>query len=198
MHKLLIKTHNITGLKYLCYTQREDHCAYTGSGKRWKHHIKQHGYDVTTELVYESESYDNFVKVAREYSALYDVVNDESWANLRIEEGDGGDTVSNKCWITNGVNDVYHLKSEPIPEGWSKGRSKCIFNDVKKQKEFGAKANRNSDKQKEASRKVGLRNVKPITLNGITYPSRKEAMQKLNITKCKLYMMIYDQNRKTQ
>lgn len=196
MHKLLIKTHNITGLKYLCYTQKKDHSSYTGSGKHWKRHIKEHGYDVTTELIFESELYDDFVKIAREYSKTYDIVNSKAWANLRIEEGDGGDTVSNKCWITNGTIDVYHLKSETIPKGWRKGRSKCVFNDSAKQKQFGAKANKNSDKQKEASRKVGLNNAKTLILNGVTYSSRKEAMEKLNVTKCKLYMMIYDQNRK--
>lgn len=196
MHKLLIKTHNVTGLKYLCYTQKEDHFSYKGSGKHWKRHIKEHGYDVTTELIFESESYDDFVKIAREYSEKYDIVTNNAWANLRIEEGDGGDTVSNKMWITNDAIDIYHLKSEPIPEGWRKGRSKCVFNDSSKQKQFCAKANRNSDKQKEASRQLGLKNIKPLTLSGVTYSSRKEAMEKLNVTKCKLYMMIYDQNTK--
>jgi len=136
MHKLMIKTHNITGLKYLCYTQRENHCAYKGSGKLWRLHIKKHGYDVTTELVFQSELYDEFVKVAKEHSAKYDVVNNDSWANMRIEDGTGGDTVSNKCWITDGLVDAYHLKTESIPTGWRKGRSKCIFNDAQKQSEF--------------------------------------------------------------
>lgn len=194
----MIKTHNKTGLKYLCYTQKEDHNSYKGSGKYWKDHIKKHDYDVTTEVIFQTELYEEFVNIAKKYSEEYNVVNDKSWANLKIEDGTGGDTVSNKCWITNGINDVYHLKSEFIPEGWRKGRSNCVFNSSHNQKQFNAKANKQSDKQKEASRKVGLRNAKQLLLNGITYSSRKEAMEKLNITKCKLYMMIYDQNRKTQ
>lgn len=194
----MIKTHNVTGLKYLCYTQKEDHNSYTGSGKIWKRHIKEYGYDVKTELLFQTEVYEDFVKVAKEYSEKHNVVNDSSWANLKIEEGDGGDTVSNKHWITDGVQDKYDLKTNAIPEGWRKGRSNCIFKNSSKQKEFNNRANRNTEKQKEASRNIGLKNIKQLILNGITYSSRKEAMEKLNVTKCKLYMMIYDQDRKNK
>jgi hypothetical protein len=194
----MIKTHNITHLKYLCYTQKKDHDRYKGSGKLWKRHIKEHGYDVKTEVIYQTESYEEFIKIAKEYSEKYNVVEDSSWANLKIEEGDGGDTVSNKHWITNGVEDKYYLKIDPIPEGWKKGRSNCVFKDSSKQKQFNLRANRNTEKQKEASRKLGLNNKKSLTLNGVTYTSRKEAMEHLNVTKCKLYMMIYDQNRKNK
>lgn len=194
----MIKTHNITGLKYLCYTQKQDHIAYTGSGVLWKQHVKEHGSDIKTEVIFESEIYEDFVKAAKEYSEKYNVVEDTSWANLKIEEGDGGDTVSNKHWITNGTQDKYDLKTNAIPEGWKKGRSNCVFRDSSKQREFNKLANRSTDKQKEASRKVGERNIKPLTLNGVTFASRKEAMQKLNVTKCKLYMMIYDQDRKNK
>lgn len=140
MHKLMIKTHNKTGLKYLCYTQKEDHESYTGSGKHWKRHIKEHGYDVKTELIFQSERYDEFQKVAREYSSKYNVVNDTSWANLRIEDGDGGDTVSSKRWITNGSEDKYYPKDQSLPDGWKNGRSNCVFNNPDKQKQFSAKA----------------------------------------------------------
>ena len=198
MHKLMIKTHNVTGLKYLCYTQKEDHNSYKGSGKHWKNHIKEHGYDVTTEVIFESESYDEFVKCAKEYSSLFDVVSDSSWANLKNEEGDGGDTVSRKCWITNGTVDKYHDKGQEIPLGWKLGRSNCVFKDSNKQKHFSHKASHKTEAQINASRKVGQKNTKQLILNGITYSSRKEAMEKLNITKCKLYMMIYDNNRKNQ
>lgn len=194
----MIKTHNITGLKYLCYTQKEDHITYRGSGKLWKRHIKEHGYDVKTEVIFQSELYEDFVKVAKEYSEKYDVVANASWANLKTEEGDGGDTVSNKHWITNGIDDKYDLKTNPVPDGWKKGRSNCVFKDSSKQKQFNLRANRNGEKQKEASRKLGLKNTKSLILDGVTYSSRKEAMEKLDVTKCKLYMMIYDQDRKNK
>ena len=31
-YKLMIKQHNITGLKYLCITKKDDYVKYTGSG----------------------------------------------------------------------------------------------------------------------------------------------------------------------
>jgi hypothetical protein len=199
MHKLLIKTHNKTGLKYLCYTQKTNHDKYKGSGTRWKHHLKLHGYDVTTILLFESELYDEFVAEARLRSKEYDVVNDSNWANLRIEEGDGGDTVSNKRWITNGVEDRYHLRNEEVPFGWKCGRSNCVFNNSNNQKQFNKKANRNSAKQIAATTLMGSKNTKSLVLFGVQYASRKEAMEKLNVTKCKLYMMINDDNnRKNQ
>ena len=43
---LMIKTHNVTGKKYLCKKQAEtdvDAIKYTGSGLRWKPHLKEFG-----------------------------------------------------------------------------------------------------------------------------------------------------------
>ena len=134
--KLLLKTHNITGLKYLCMTRKADWVAYPGSGKLWKRHLAKHGTNVSTQLLYETENLQDFKTKSREFSEKWNVVNDSSWANLRPEEGDGGDTVSKLIWITNGQSDKYHPHSEPIPEGWRRGRNKCIFNDKEKQREF--------------------------------------------------------------
>jgi len=50
IYYLYIKTHNITGLKYLGYTKRKDPYKYKGSGDYWTKHINKHGYDVTTEI----------------------------------------------------------------------------------------------------------------------------------------------------
>lgn len=33
-YKLMIKTHNVTGKKYLCITRRDDYISYKGSGLR--------------------------------------------------------------------------------------------------------------------------------------------------------------------
>lgn len=135
----MIKTHTITGLKYLCYTRSEgeSYSSYKGSGTRWKKHLAKYGDVITTELIYETDSFEDFKLFAISKSIEFDVVHSDDWANLKIEEGDGGDTVSNKMWITDGQIDKYILKDSVIPEGWFKGRSNCVFNDKDNQRKFG-------------------------------------------------------------
>lgn len=92
MHKLLKKTHNVTGLMYLCYTRKEDHNRYKGSGKDWLPHIREFGNDVTTELLFQHEDKELVQLVAREYSRKWNVSESVGWAN-RIPEtlsGAGG------------------------------------------------------------------------------------------------------------
>ena len=135
----MIKTHRITGLKYLCYTKKEGKAydEYPGSGQWWLDHLKIHGKEIDTELIFESDNFKEWKAYALKKSAELNVVESKEWANLRPEQGDGGDTVSNKRWITNGVIDKYILRELPIPEGWRPGRSKCVFNDPKNQSKFG-------------------------------------------------------------
>jgi hypothetical protein len=153
-HKLMIKTHNVTKLKYLCYTQStgETYDSYKGSGKLWKNHLKEFGEDITTELIYETDDYEQFKSVAKSKSIELDIVNSVEWANLKLEEGDGGDTVSNKRWMTNGVKDKYINKDDVLPEGWEYGRCNCVFNDSKKQSVFSR--SRDTTKQSESLKKV--------------------------------------------
>ena len=87
------KTHNKTGIMYLGKTEK-DPFQYKGSGKIWKSHIKKHGYDVTTEILGVFETIEDFRKEAIRISEELNIVSSPNWANLRIEEGDGGDTSS--------------------------------------------------------------------------------------------------------
>ena len=94
---LLIKTHNITNLNYLCkFTERSDNIRYTpfkykGSGKYWKRHLKVHGNNIKTKILYKGTSKKNFSKKALYWSHFYDVVNSNKFANLIHENGlDGG------------------------------------------------------------------------------------------------------------
>lgn len=87
------KTHNKTGIMYLGKTEK-DPFQYKGSGKIWKSHIKKHGYDVTTEILGIFENIEDFRKEAIRISEELNIVSSPNWANLRIEEGDGGDTSS--------------------------------------------------------------------------------------------------------
>jgi hypothetical protein len=87
---LYVKTHNKTGLKYLGQTSAKDPHKYPGSGVYWKLHLKKHGYDYTTEILKECQSKEELKDLGTHYSNLWNVVENEEWANLKIEQGDGG------------------------------------------------------------------------------------------------------------
>lgn len=94
---LYVKTHNKTGLKYLGKTIQNPY-EYKGSGTIWRRHIKKHGYDVTTKILYQTECKDEFCKVAKEYSKKFNIVESKEWANIVPEQGDGGDTSHSENW----------------------------------------------------------------------------------------------------
>jgi hypothetical protein len=107
---LYLKTHNVTGLKYLGKTISEDPYAYTGSGVYWKKHINKHGYDCTTEILAQSEDPLEIRKLGLEYSDKLNIVESKEFANLKEECGDGGwDHINNN-------KDFYVEKSKKIWE----------------------------------------------------------------------------------
>lgn len=134
----MIKKHNLTGLKYLCKTERDDWDVYLGSGVQWKKHLKKYGNDITTELLFESNDVDEFKKIALEYSNKLNIVDSKEFANLILEQGDGGDTVSGMIWITNGIEEKRIERDSEIESSWYRGRSpaKCVFSNVDNQKKF--------------------------------------------------------------
>ena len=98
---LLLKTHNVTGLKYFCQTAKEGRKRdrYRGSGKIWTRHIRKHGGGnefVTTHIVAEYDCYNLFFEeeistFALKYSSDHNIVDDPGYANLEPENGlDGG------------------------------------------------------------------------------------------------------------
>lgn len=86
---LYIKTHNKTGLKYLGKTVQDPH-TYKGSGKVWRHHLRKHGNDVTTEVVGTYDSNEELAIAGLSLSKELNVVESNEWANLKEESGDGG------------------------------------------------------------------------------------------------------------
>jgi hypothetical protein len=85
------KTHRITGLKYLGKTTAKDPHMYTGSGKYWKSHLNKHGFDYDTEILKECATNEEIKQWGEYYSTLWNVVESNDWANLKMESGDGGD-----------------------------------------------------------------------------------------------------------
>ena len=87
MYKLMIKKHNKTGLKYLCVTSKDDHELYRGSGYYWKRHLRTHGNNISTQILFETSSLEELKNEGIKYSAIYDVVESDEWANLIPETG---------------------------------------------------------------------------------------------------------------
>ena len=84
------KTHKVTGLKYLGTTNSKNPYRYKGSGTYWRRHCDKHGYDIDTEILFETDSKEELKSKGLYYSKLWNVVESEEWANLKPEEGNGG------------------------------------------------------------------------------------------------------------
>lgn len=123
---LYLKTHNKTGLKYLGKTVCDPY-TYSGSGSRWKNHLKKHGNDITTEILLETEDPKEISKWGLYYSKLWNIVDDQSFANMRPESGDGGDTSGCENYQT-GIKKRKSIKGSNNP---MYGRSAIVENNMR-------------------------------------------------------------------
>ena len=85
---LYLKTHNISGLKYLGQTKHNP-LKYNGSGVIWKKHLMKYGTDITTEILSECEAQEEVRDIGMFYSNKWDIVNNPEFANLQEESGQG-------------------------------------------------------------------------------------------------------------
>lgn len=83
----MIKQHYETGINYLCVTSRKDYISYGGSGTLWKRLKSKHPSEIKTILLFESENVEKFNFECLKYSVLFDVVDNEDFANLIPELG---------------------------------------------------------------------------------------------------------------
>ena len=121
---LYVKTHNITGLKYLGKTKSKNPNTYKGSGKRWSNHIKKHGYNVTTKILFQSENPKEIKQMGLYYSRLWNIVQSKEWANLKEESGDGG---WNQELATQGLLNKYGVNRPHLVPGAKEKTQKTIF-----------------------------------------------------------------------
>lgn len=120
---LYVKTHNKTGLKYLGQTTAKDPHKYPGSGVYWRLHLQKHGYDYSTEILKECSTKDEVKELGTYFSNLWNVAESDDWANLKIEQGDGGRQ-----------NEEVRRKISEAGKGripWNKGKS--MWSDEEKQ-----------------------------------------------------------------
>lgn len=123
MYTLMIKKHNVTGLQYLCKTNRKNTEKYTGSGVAWKKHLAKYGRDLSTTILLQTEDLSEFNKRCVEASELYNVVNSDKFANLIVETGlDGGVTHNNPYWLVGFKHSAEAKKkiSDAAKDMWSR------------------------------------------------------------------------------
>lgn len=105
---LYVKTHTITGLKYLGQTSSNDPHKYKGSGVYWRRHLQVHGPYFTTQILLASENPTDIKETGVFFSRLWGVVNSKDWANLMEEKGDGVDSSTARAVALQRVQDGTH------------------------------------------------------------------------------------------
>jgi hypothetical protein len=106
---IYLKTHNITGLKYLGKTIKNPN-EYAGSGIYWKRHLKKYGDDVTTTILFQSEDITEIKEYGLHISTKLNIVESNEFANLMPENGIGG--ITSTTWKK---GSIAHNKGKKCP-----------------------------------------------------------------------------------
>lgn len=104
---LYVKTHRKTGMKYLGQTSKDPQ-KYRGSGVTWLSHLKEHGVDIETQILFETNDKIERNRMGRYYSDLWQVAESEHWANRIAETGAGGGAPRGKRNAMYGVTGKDH------------------------------------------------------------------------------------------
>jgi hypothetical protein len=108
---LYIKRHSVTGKLYFGKTTKsgKKFDYYNGSGKYWNNHIKKYGTEFVENIWFcLFTDIDNLVDFALAFSSVNNIVNDDIWANKKIEDG-----------LTGGSNGSYSDESKSkMREAW--------------------------------------------------------------------------------
>jgi hypothetical protein len=107
IYYLYVKTHRKTGLKYLGQTSRDPE-KYRGSGVSWMNHLKEYGFEIDTQILFETSDKSERNRMGRYYSDLWNVAESDEWANRIPETGAGGGAPSGKRNAMYGVTGKDH------------------------------------------------------------------------------------------
>lgn len=94
IYTLYVKVHRKTGFRYLGQTKRDPY-VYCGSGTDWLAHLKEHGNDIQTIILLQTQSKEERNYWGIHYSNLWNVISsvdnfgNRIWANRIPESGAG-------------------------------------------------------------------------------------------------------------
>lgn len=118
-YKLMLKQHNVTGLKYLCITSKQNPYKYKGSGHYWLKHLSEYGDDITTIILEETDNKEELAEYGKYYSKLFNVVSDKCFANLIEEHGYCWPEHPFECMNEFEYKEVMQRKSESLKKSWA-------------------------------------------------------------------------------
>jgi hypothetical protein len=178
---LYVKQHSVTGLLYFGKTCQKYVETYKGSGTYWNAHINKHGKEHVITIwkkLYENK--EELVRDALMYSALWNIVESNQWANLKPENGLEG-------WTPGTKKTREHIEKHRLA---ITGRSQSKESNAKRSNTLtgrkydrerikkSADSNRGKKQSPEHTAKSAKANSKPCTIDGITiYPSLKALIQ---------------------
>ena len=106
-YKLMIKTHFETGMNYLCITSKNNYLSYKGSGTKWRKLLKERESKIYTFLLYTTDSLTDLSIASSYFSILFDLPNNENFANSIAELGYTGQSENFKLWTKEKTSDQY-------------------------------------------------------------------------------------------
>lgn len=104
--RLYIKKHIVTGMLYFGCSTKQDIDKYYGSGKYWCRHINTHGKQYVRTIWVSGwfDDPDAIQEFALAFSELFDIEEDDSWANLKKETGLPGGGAGKAGYIKAGAS----------------------------------------------------------------------------------------------
>jgi hypothetical protein len=130
------------GLFYLGKTESKNPHKYIGSGTKWLVEIEKNQYshkDIETWILHKTTNKEDLIDMALYYSRIFNVKESKAWANIKDEEGDGGNTVGGTIVVRKNKQTKHILKHELdqyIQKGWTKsGHTKGLIIINKENKE---------------------------------------------------------------
>lgn len=180
---LYVKQHTRTGLCYFGKTCQKYVETYLGSGTYWNQHLKKHGKEHVITLWYQL--YTDKTKLVHDalmYSALWNIVKSDDWANLKPENGLDGNPKGIKFTAEHIEKHRVAIMGRPQTLESNAKRSATLRGRKHDHERIAkvAAANRGKKQSTEHTAKSAKANSKPCTIDGITiYPSLKSLIQQL-------------------
>ena len=193
IYYLMVKTHNTTGLKYLCQTKKKDPHKYLGSGKYWIKHLAYYGKNIRTDIILETTDKNLLNDTGRSYSILWrittsmDHFGNRIWANAIAETGAGPGRAGYHVGKNNPMygknrNDLAIVNRQEYRREQNSVASKKLWSQPLHKKNMSAfRKNKWTDPTYIEKMKERQKTTKQVIVNGIQYESLAMAATKLEL-----------------